>query len=280
MKTLSFDYFNNQQKNYIEPKLFALISGIRGAGKSTVIGTLKLKTLLITSVLESHAVSAARIYGNDNVISTFYDIDENNKQLKPDVALNNLHNILDFLIDSPDLLDNIQALSIDSVSAIDKTLMDTSKILLEKNGFESMRIMEQEHFKIIKKLKELHRKGLHILVTMPILSTFDDNGFYLTAKPEIRGVTTTSNIAGIFDDILVVGKIEGNYLFQMDLLITKAGKEVSGAEKSISFHPRISGLSKQDIFKISKESMLLPADLNFIYRLKQAKQKRIEDENI
>lgn len=271
MKQLSFDYFKGQNKVVNENKLFTLLTGIRGAGKSTVIGTLGVRTFLLATTLESHAVTASKIFGGNNIISTLFDTDEDNKQMKPDAALTNLHAILDFLINSPDLLNNIDCVALDSVSAVDKILIETSRILQEKNGFEQLKILEQEHLKIIRKLKELHRKGLHVIATMPILATFDENGFYATAKAEIRGVTTTSNIAGNFDDILVIAKPEKDYIFQMDLMIKKVGKDMTGLEKSVVFRPRITGLSEQDLLHISPD-LVLPADLSYIYQLKVAKQ--------
>jgi hypothetical protein len=266
---ISFDKF--KKKQFSEEKLFCLVSGIRGAGKSTVIGTLGVPTLLIASSLESHAINAARVFGKDNIIPTLYDVDDNEKQLRPDAALQNLHDILDFLISSEDLLDNIGAVVLDSISAVDKTLLETTRILQEKNGFESMKIMEQEHFRIIKKLKELHRRGLHVVATMPILGAFDEEGFYISAKPEIRGVTATSNIAGIFGEILVCAKIGDEHFFQMNLLIKKTGKEVSGDKKEIAFHPRITGLTDEDIVEIGGPNRVIPANLSYVYELKKVK---------
>lgn len=266
---ISFEKLKSKQ--FQENKLFCLISGIRGSGKSTTIGTLGVPTLLIASSFESHAVQASQTFGKENIIPSLYDVDENEKQLRPDAAIQNLHDILDFLITTPDLLENIGAVVVDSISAIDKTLLETTRILQEKNGFEAMKIMEQEHFRIIKKLKELHRKGLHVVATMPILGAFDEEGFYVSAKPEIRGVTATSNIAGIFSEVLVCAKINKEHFFQMDLLIKKVGKEVSGDKKEIAFHPRITGLTDEDILEISGENRIVPANLSYVYELKKAK---------
>lgn len=269
---ISFENFKNQSKLYSEEKLFCLIAGVRGAGKSTTIGTLNLPTLLIASSLESHAIEAAQLFGAQNITSTLYDVDDKNKQLRADAALANLHEILDFLINSEDLLNNIKVVALDSISAIDKTLLETTRILGEKNGFERPKLVEQEHLKIIRKLKELHRRGLHVLATMPILATYNEDGFYTSVKPEITGITTTSSISGIFPEVLVVGRADNQHVFQMNLVIKKTGKDTSGADKQIIFHPRITGLSHQDLLEAAGEDLLLPADLDYIYRLKQAKK--------
>ena len=275
---ISFEHFKSQSNHLTENKLFCLISGIRGAGKSTIIGTLGVPTLLISSTLESHSFVAAKVFGQDNIIPVLYDVDDDNKQLKPDKALEKLHLILDYLLSTENVLGDIQCVAVDSFSAIDKTLIETTRVIQEKNAFESMKVLEQEHLKIIRKLKELHRKGLHILATMPILASFDEDGFYVTAKPEIRGVTTTSNIAGNFNDILVVAKYGKDYVFQMDLLIKKVGKDMTGNEKQIVFHPRINGLSYQDLLHVAGgEHLLLPADLQYIYKLKLTKQGAQDD---
>jgi hypothetical protein len=268
---ISFENFRKNANNFEDDKLFCLLAGVRGSGKSTAIGSLKVPTLLIASSLESHAIEASKLF-NENIIPTLYDVDENGKQLKPDAALNNLNNILDFLIDSNNLLNDIEAVALDSMSAIDKTLLETSRILSEKNGFEKMKIIEQEHLKIIKKLKEIHRKKIHVLATMPIMASYDEDGLYTSAKPEITGITTTSNIAGNFNDVLVVGYTENQYVFQMNLVIKKSGKEASGAEKQIIFHPRITGLSKQDLIAAVGDNLLLPADLDYVHKLKKAKK--------
>lgn len=270
MKSFTFEDLKTKSA---PQKLFCLVSGIRGAGKSTVIGTLGVPTLLICSAMESHAVHAAKVFGEDNIKYYMYDVGEDDKQLKPDLAIANLHQVLDYLISTPNLSENIQCVALDSISAIDKTLIETSRILSEKNGFESMKIMEQEHFRIIKKLMELHRKGVHIIVTMPVMAAFDEEGYYISAKPEIRGVTTTSNIAGIFAEVLVTAKIASKHYFQMNLLFKKSGKDASsGDKKEISFHPRITGLSDEDISHVSNETFLIPADLSYIYKLKLAKE--------
>jgi len=273
MKTINFDTFKNYSKQLTDnTKLFILIGGIRGAGKSTVIGTLNKRTLLIASTLEAHAVQASKLYGGDNISAILYDVDENQRQVKPDAAMANLHSYLDFLISSDDLLSNYDAIALDSMSAIDKTLLETTRIVQEKNGFEQMKIIEQEHFRVIRKLKELHRKGLHVIATMPILATFDEDGFYHTVSPEIRGITTTSNISGIFDDVVVIAKPDNEHLFQMNLMIKKTGKAMNGVEKKLIFKPRITGLSDNDILSISPDAVL-PADLSYIYQLKLAKKK-------
>lgn len=270
---ISFDNFRTQSLSLKDTKLFALIAGIRGSGKSTILGTLEEPTLLIASTLEAHAVESATLFGQSNIIPTLYDVDENSVQMKPDAALANLHAILDYLLNSDELTKNISAVAIDSVSAIDKTLLSCSRVLQESNAFTVMDIIENEHLKIIKKLKELHRKGLHILATMPILASFDEDGFYLSAKPELRGIRTTSNIAGSFSDILVVGRFGNEYAFQMDLLLRKVGKEVSGVEKQLVFHPRLAGLSRQDLLAVAGEQLLLPANLAYIYGLKKSKRE-------
>lgn len=272
MKQFSFESLKAKQPS---EKLFCLISGIRGSGKSTAIGTLKVPTLLICSSLESHAVNAAKVFGHDDIIFTMYDVDDDEKQLKADDAISNLHAILDYLIIAPNLLENIQCVALDSISAVDKTLLETTRILQEKNGFECMKIMEQLHLRIIKKLKELHRRGVHILVTMPIMAAFDEDGYYLSAKPEIRGVTATSNIAGIFSEVLVAAKIRNTRVFQMNLLFKKSGSEVSGDKKEIAFHPRINGLSDEDISILSEGTFVLPSDLNYIYQSKLSKENNV-----
>lgn len=267
---ISFDKFKSKKDE--DEKLFCLLSGIRGSGKSTAIGTLGVKTLVIASGLESHAFTAAKLFGKENILKTLYDIDEDtNKQLKPDVAIQNLHDILDFLITSEDTQQNIEAIALDSFGAIDKTLLETTRVSQEKNNFEAMNILENEHFRIIRKLKELHRKGLHIIATMPISGKFDDEGFYLNGTPQIRGIRTTQNIMGVFPELLVCAFIRGEYVFQMNVLLKKVGKAVSGEDKEFPSYPRINGLSNDDVKEISGEDWLLPSNLSYIYELKKIK---------
>lgn len=273
MTKINIDTLKAQSASLKSTKLFALLAGIRGSGKSTVIGTLGVPTLLIASTLESHAIDASQLFGGDNIIPTLYDVeDETQVQLKSDAAISKLHSILDYFLSEESKISDIQAIALDSFSAVDKTLMTTARILQESNAFEVMKIMENEHLRIIKKLKELHRKGFHIIATMPILASFDDDGFYLSAKPELRGITTTSNIIGSFSEVLVVGRFGNDYAFQMDLLLKKAGKEVSGIDKIFVSHPRITGLSRQDLIEAGGEQLLLPADLSYVYQLKKSKR--------
>lgn len=266
---ISFENFKN---NFYEEKLFCILAGVRGAGKSTAIGTLNVPTLIIASSLESHAIEASRLFGGNNISSVLYDIDENNKQLKADAALNNLHEILDFLINSKDLSENFQCVALDSFSALDKTILEITKVLGEKNGFERPKIVEQEHFRVIRKLKELHRKNIHIIATIPFMATYNDDGLYASAKPEITGVTITSSICGVFTEVLPVGRYDGQHVFQMDVVLTKIGKDVNGGEKTVIIPARITGLSTQDLKLAAGDNLLLPADLDYVYKLKQAKK--------
>ena len=270
-KMINIDDFSTNKK--VDNKLFALILGIRGAGKSSVIGTLNTKTILISSSLESHGIQAAQaLASSESIYSILYDIDSTtNKQLKADEALINLHNILDFLLTSEDIKNQIGAIALDSFSAVDKTLLATTRIASETNNWAAGDIMEIEHLNIIRKLKELHRKGFHILATMPIISLYDENGFYTEARQDIRGVRTASTICGIFPEILPILRYENQHIFQMDLTIKKSSKDVKkGTERATISNPRITGLTYQDLSSIS-EDLVLPADLSYIYKLKKTK---------
>lgn len=271
MMKISFENFKEQSKQYEENKLFCLLVGIRGSGKSTAIGSLKVPTLLIASSLESHSIEASQMH-NDNIIPTLYDVDKDGKQLKPDVALSNLHSILDYLINTDELTTNIEAVAIDSFAAIDKTILELTKVVSEKNGFERPKIIQQEHLRIIRKLKEISRRGVHVIATIPIMASVDEEGLYTSAKPELTGADTTSIICGIFNEVLPVTKIGAEHVFQMDLLIKKSGKDATGGDKSIISYPRITGLSKHDLISAAGESLLLPADLDYVYKLKKAKK--------
>ncbi len=268
---ISFESLKANASKLTEDKLFCLLVGIRGAGKSTAIGSLKVPTLLIASSLESHSIEAVQMF-NPNIIPTLYDVDEHGKQLKPDLALNNLHSILDYLIETDELENNIEAVAIDSFSAIDKTILEISKVITEKNGFERPKVIQQEHLKVIRKLKEISRRNIHVIATLPIMAALDDEGLYANAKPELTGADTTSIICGIFNEVLPVTKIGHQYIFQMELVIKKTGKDSAGADKSIISYPRITGLSKQDLLAAAGENLLLPADLDYIVQLKKAKK--------
>lgn len=266
----TFENLKSQSKQLFDNKLFALIVGIRGSGKSSVLGTLGMKTFLITSTLESHSLTAAKAMGGNNIIPFLYDVDDAQKQLKPDAAIEKLHDILSFLLESPDVLTHVQAIALDSIGAIDKTLLETTRIITEKNNWAVIDIMETEHLRIIRKLKELHRKGLHILVTMPIIATFDEDGLYTTAAPEIRGIKTSSVISGVFPDILPITKYHGQFVFQMDMTMKKVSVDKQGKEKVFIAHPRINGVLQDEIKEASPE-LLLAADLSYINEFKQRK---------
>lgn len=271
MNKISFDNFRAQSKQYEENKLFCLLVGIRGAGKSTAIGSLRVPTLLIASSLESHSIEATQMF-NEGIIPTLYDVDDEGRQLKPDAALNNLHSILDYLISSPDLKVNIQAIALDSFSAIDKTILETTKILMEKNGFERPKLIQAEHLRVVRKLKEISRRGVHVITTIPIMATINENGLYVSAKPELQGGETTSILFGIFNEVLPVTKMGSEHVFQMDLTIKKSSKDANGVEKSTISFPRITGLNAQDLIAAAGEALLLPADLDYVYKLKKAKK--------
>jgi hypothetical protein len=264
----SLSSIKQQEQNIDSSKLFALIAGVRGQGKSVNIGTLNVPTLLITSTMESHGVKSAKLFGGELITSVFYDLDDAGKSLKPDSAITRLHTILDYLISLPDLLTHYTCIAIDSITSVDTTILATTR-LTQANGFDAPKFSKHEHLRVLQKLKELHRRGVHIIVTMGIMATFTDGNLYRTAKPVLYGTTTTDTVTSLFDEVLVIVKQDTEYLYQMDLRIKKAGKEVSGDEKQIAFYPRIAGIADSQIVDMFGDGMLIPANLAYIYKLKQ-----------
>lgn len=182
-----------------------------------------------------------------------------------------MHDLLDYLISEPNLKEKYQVIVIDSLSAVEEMICEQPFAILAaaKSPWDLFGILKAEHLKVIRKLKTLSRRGLHVIATMPIKATFDSNGLYMSAEAIIKGTINLSQLAGCFDEMLMIAVYDGLHYFQMDACLTKTAKSKNGEERTTPFYPRINGLNKDDIAHLTNNSNLLRCDLAYILELKQ-----------
>lgn len=162
-------------------KMFIVVCGARLAGKSTVIGTLPGKTLMLqAAVLESGSESAKALaaeLGNDLDVLTFNSVDQ-------------LVEILTEL-ETDTEYDNV---AVDSLTAITEFKSKEKDIVrvAKSNGFEAYKQIGEGSIAVIEKLKGLTypsrvKKAKNAIITAALKIKHDKNGGIAEVDLETRG---------------------------------------------------------------------------------------------
>lgn len=277
--------------------LCALVIGPRQAGKSTLIGTAEGTVFYITTADEIHSIETAKAmaentYGAD-IIPFVIDIkteDEQGDQLEPDEyqslnsdqAISRLDQVLDALLATDNVHEEIQYVVVDSVASVHEKITDTTAIRGDKDKFRADRNAQVRLKDMCQKLTLLHTKGINVVVTCPAIVEQDKiTGLYDQIEPYITGFRTNFNLVGIFPDIAATGKvnfedddgnIESQYCLQFAGTASKDGKRASDQSyRCVNFRPRINGLLEHET------PTTLPADLKKLAAYKRkAKIRRMK----
>lgn len=263
------------------PLLEAVILGPQGAGKSTLIGTLGVKTLYLYGTRESHGPKAAAVKGEKMVEPLAFDHgiwpgEESARQWTADESWEFLTHVL---ADHEHLkAEKYQAIAVDGFKVLEDIIKETTewreKCKTSKGGHNSFRETEssQEMFgKLVALLKTCQRElNTHIIVTGTVdVKDSDQFGAYTEAVPRLGGYGLAESLNQFFADVLLVGKMskngEAKYKLQFLTDLTKISKDESGQQKrAMNFNPRVTGVEMPPYFD---------ADLKALAELKKEKMK-------
>lgn len=256
--------------------LEAIILGPGDAGKSTLIGTLGVKTLFLYTTRERHGSKSAKIYGGDNLLPVCINR-KDGKDLNADESITYLMQIL---TDTETLKSaGIEAIAIDGLTELDFLVRDTAKwknlCLTDKgkhNNFAEGTATLQCLRPIIVALQELHRTlNMHYMITC--VTDVKEKGIYgeiLDATPKVQGYFVAESVIQMFNDRLLVGPMTRDdvtkYKLQFGAKVTKVSKDDKGGIKKINnFTPCIKGVSADEL------PAYMDADLAKFYEFKKEK---------
>lgn len=247
-------------------KLFLIMLGPSGSGKSRIIGTLGVKTLYVYGSGEKHGPNSAKVMGKDNIVPVCFD-KEGGKQLSPEAAMTRLMTIL---ADVNGIKERgFGAVAIDGLSEIEQVLFETQKLKLAKaaNGFSAGSVEVLMMRPIIDALRNLQSElDLHVVVTCIIhTKEFADDGSILDASPGLYGYQVASSIIQQFGDILVVGRmvLEDKVVHRIQPManVSKTTKDPKGeVRKTMNFSTRMKHLD------ITTFPETIAADLSILVR--------------
>jgi hypothetical protein len=260
------------EKDASSTALEALILAPSGGGKSTLLGTMGVKTLYLYAAGENHGVKAARSLGGKDVVPVCFDINRT-----PDDALITLQEIL---ADTEQVQKHgFRAVVVDGASELE-TLIRTSQAWKKAcatskgshNTFEEPRATIAAFRPVISALKSLQQKtNIHFAMTC-ILDVKDigPNGEICEAVPRLQGYSVADSLVQQFGDVLVVGRMERQgtikHKLQFATGLTKKSTDEAGIiKRMLNFSPRIAGLNVADL------PPYLDADLKQVIELKKKK---------
>lgn len=244
----------------------AIILGTPCAGKSTLIGTTGLNVVLFYGKTEEHGVTAAQTISSRNGGGTVTPVEytvwkttkDGNRVLNPDASVAQL---IKFLND-PVVAEEFDAIAIDSLTELQAIYTQTKEFFdgcrTDKGahnrwaeGDVFIRFIEQVRNCLI----QLQEKGCHTFVTCAASKTPIQQDATITSyEPNLRGVKVSQDVIRMFDDVLLVDRIEDEETEEVShKLIFKANLEKKSKDlrgvitKSINFQPRVSGFLVQEL---------------------------------
>lgn len=255
-------------------KLFAIVLGSSGSGKSRVCGTLPGKTLYLFFQGERHGPSSALAGGGD-LIPVCIDRGRDGQDLTADQAFKRGLECLD-----PEVLKKakIENIVLDGLTELEKCVRETKawKIACESASGKHNNFQEPAAtLNLIDKYMSALRRaqdtvGVNVVVTGIIdVQEIEDNGAIGTAKPRLSGYSVAEGCIQQFGDVLVIGRLvspdgKSAHVFQTGADITRISKDDEGkVKKFINFTPRISGVSELPAF--------IKADLKNVLTMKEKK---------
>lgn len=257
-------------------KLFLILLGSSGNGKSFAQGTFGCKTLYLYTSGESHGPKSASTLGGSNIIPVCLDREDNNA-LGADETLKRLHTILD---DTEGLKKaKIEAVAIDGASELEALIRGTAKFKAatltksgEHNGFAEGPATMAQFREIIAKLKRLQRAmKIHMCMTCTlVVKEYGEDGLILDSSPQLAGYAVATGLIQQFDDVMVIGRMQKKdkigYRLQLLAAGTKTTLDLKGeVKKTFNYSPRLTGV---DILSLGAT---LDADLKALAALKVGK---------
>jgi hypothetical protein len=260
-----------EQSDVKTDKLFLLVLGASGAGKSFCFGTAPGKIAYIYLNAERHGVSSARKSGN-NIIPILIDIDKTGAERKPDEAVKYGLAAL-----NPEALKKaeITTVVVDGLTELEKLVRRTKKwqercetASGKHNSFAepaaTVEILDQ--FMTALRIAQ-DTAGVHVVVSGILdVQEADANGSVTLAKPRATGYTVAESMIQQFPDILVIGEVTkrdgtSGRVFQTGGELKKVSvDEDKKVKRFINFSCRLSGVAELPTF--------IKADLKSVIELK------------
>ena len=247
--TVDFAAMKAKAKGSKEEGMCAVILGAGQAGKSTLIGTLGVPTLIIHTADESHSVTSAKIFNKEITGLCIND------GCGPDEAMQKLDDILS----SPDLFDHFKAVAIDSFSSIEMLIKQTAWLdnFCKSSSGKRDKYREPEAVltrlqSIINTASDYRKKGGHVICTLPChVKSQDGDGMAEVVEPVLSTYGTANAVPRMFSTVLLVshtqvdGEIKRALVF--DTKVQKVSKDLGGnVKKLLNFAPCVRGLSDED----------------------------------
>ncbi len=229
-----------------------VVLGSSGSGKSSLTGTMGVKTLYLYCSGESHGPKAAETYGKGDLDAIMVD-DEGRS---PDDAIKLTLDILGdikFLKDGKyggvvlDGATEFEALI--RKSQMFKNACKTAKG--DHNNFAESGAVLNIFREILARLRGLSEEGIHYIMTCILdVKALDDDGSVLESQPRLTTYSVAEGVIQCFPDVVVIGKMtnsEGKsaHRIQLGSGISKVSKDVGGrVKKLINFTPRLTGVKE------------------------------------
>ena len=272
------------KKDLDNSKLFLLLLGASGNGKSYVQGTFGCKVLYLYTKGEDHgpksATRSAEASGLGTEIIPVRIDHDGTKELNADESLQRLHAILDDVAGIKAA--GIGALTLDSFSELEHLVRASRKFIAmtttdagKHNGFAEAGATLFQFKEIIGKLKRLQKEAkIHICATEILtIKELNDEGLILDSSPQLIGYSVATGVVQQFDDIMIIGKMSKKDKIAYRLqLVAESGKMSKDAitrevKKTFNFSPRLTGV---DILNLPST---LDANLLELAKLKQGLKK-------
>lgn len=238
-------------------KLFLILLGCSGAGKSSAIGTTGEKTLYLFMGGEDHGASAASSLGGE-ILPVWLE-----KAGGPDATPDTTYQLLlDYLNDHASLKKlGIGTIAIDSATELE-ALIKSTKQWVEgcttakgaHDGFKEKDVTIGMLRKVAMALKSAARAcDIHVVVTCPIdVRKVGDMGEVEEAAPRLTGYAVAESLIQMFNDVAVIGRMtkDGVVKHKLQFMcdVEKLSKDQSGrVKKAINFNPRITGVKVEDL---------------------------------
>jgi hypothetical protein len=262
--TVDFAAMKKRAKGNKDEGMLACILGAGQAGKSTLLGTTGLPTLILHTSDESHGLMSAGIYNND-VTGVCINTDDDGNAVEAEVAFQKLLTILS----DPSLIKHFGAVCLDSLSSVDILLKQTEffKAFCREKGGVHNRFKEGEAIltalQMIVNATALYRKnGGNFLVTLAVdVKAVDGDGVAETIVPVLSTYGVANAVPRLFDTVLYTSQAVVDGAQKRALIFstqaTRVSKEAGGAtKKTLNFSPCLRGISDEDT------PDFMPADLS------------------
>lgn len=272
---VDFAALKKASKGQKDEGLLACVLGAGQGGKSTLLGTLGLPTLILYTADEAHGVSSASIYNKD-IVGVCLTQDEDGNTVEAEVAFQKMLTILS----DPDLPKHFGAVCVDSLSSVDILLKQTEyfkNFCKEKSGshnkFKEGEAILSALQLIINATGAARKKGVHFLVTLAAdIKAVDSEGLAEIISPVLSTYGVANAVPRLFNTILYVSQVnvdgEQKRALVFSTHASRVSKEANGStKKTLNFSPCLRGIADDDTPDI------MPADLSKLLAfIKEAKK--------